>query len=102
MLIWDEPENHLHPEWQIRLAEIFVKLAKGGQPILITTHSPYFLQAIKYFSAKETFEKYVNYYLPEDTENNLVELKDISNDLNKAFQLLAEPMNKIMEIDTMY
>ena len=102
MLIWDEPENHLHPEWQIRLAEIFVKLAKGGQPILITTHSPYFLQAIKYFSAKETFEKYVNYYLPEETENNLVELKDISNDLNKAFQLLAEPMNKIMEIDTMY
>lgn len=102
MLIWDEPENHLHPEWQIKLAEIFVKLAKGGQPILITTHSPYFLQAIKYFSAKETFEKYVNYYLPEETENNLVELKDISNDLNKAFQLLAEPMNKIMEIDTMY
>ena len=102
MLIWDEPENHLHPEWQIKLAEIFVKLAKGGQPILITTHSPYFLQAIKYFSAKETFEKYVNYYLPEDTENNLVVLKDISNDLNRAFQLLAEPMNKIMEIDTMY
>ena len=101
MLIWDEPENHLHPEWQIKLAEIFVRLAKGGQPILITTHSPYFLQAIKYFSAKETFEKYVNYYLPEEIENNLVELKDISNDLNKAFRLLAEPMNKIMEIDTM-
>ena len=102
MLIWDEPENHLHPEWQIKLAEIFVELAKGGQPILITTHSPYFLQAVKFYSAREKFEKYVNYYIPTNKDNNLVELEDISNDLNKAFQLLAEPLNKIMEIDTMY
>ncbi|MBO7055766.1 MAG: ATP-binding protein [Bacteroidales bacterium] len=102
MLIWDEPENHLHPEWQIKLAEIFVKLAKEGQPILITTHSPYFLQAVKFYSAKEKFEKYVNYYIPIDKENNLVELEEISNDLNLAFQLLAEPMNKIMEIDTSF
>ncbi len=102
MLIWDEPENHLHPEWQIKLAEIFVNLAKSGQPILITTHSPYFLQAVKYHSAKEKFEKYVNYYIPTDKGNNLVELEEISNDLNRAFELLAEPMNKIMEIDTMY
>lgn len=101
MLIWDEPENHLHPEWQIRLAEIFVRLAKGGQPVLITTHSPYFLQAVKFYSAKEKFEKYVNYYIPADKENNLVELEEISNDLNRAFKLLAEPMNKIMEIDTL-
>ena len=102
MLIWDEPENHLHPEWQIKLAEIFVKLAKGGQPILITTHSPYFLQAIKFYSSKEKFEKYVNYYIPADRDNNLVELEEISRDLNRAFQLLAEPMNKIMEMDTEY
>ena len=101
MLIWDEPENHLHPEWQIRLAEIFVKLAKGGQPILITTHSPYFLQAVKFYSAKEKFEKYVNYYIPAAKENKLVELEEISNDLNRAFKLLAEPMNRIMEIDTL-
>lgn len=100
MLIWDEPENHLHPEWQIKLADFFVKLAKGGQPILITTHSPYFLQAVKFYSAKEKFEKYVNYYIPTNKENSLVEMEEISNDLNRAFQLLAEPMNKIMEIDT--
>ncbi|MBM6714676.1 ATP-binding protein [Phocaeicola coprocola] len=36
ILIWDEPENHLHPEWQIKFASVLVELAKAGIPILGT------------------------------------------------------------------
>ena len=27
-LIWDEPENHLHPEWQIEFAKVIVQIYK--------------------------------------------------------------------------
>jgi len=39
LLILDEPENHLHPAWQVEYAKLLVKLAKEGVPILITSHN---------------------------------------------------------------
>ena len=52
LLIFDEPENHLHPAWQVTLAKILIKLVKNGIPILLTTHSSYFLEALRKY-AKE-------------------------------------------------
>ena len=53
IIVLDEPEVHLHPEWQIRLAEIIVLLQKAyGLNALITTHSNDFLSAIDYYSQK--------------------------------------------------
>ena len=36
MLIWDEPENHLHPEWQIKFAELLVRMTQVGVPIVVS------------------------------------------------------------------
>ena len=99
ILIWDEPENHLHPQWQIELAKVLVQLADAGIPILISTHSPYFLQAIRFFSAGYPIEKYVNYYLAENIDNRKSIITDISEDLNRAFLQLARPLNDIMNVD---
>ena len=71
ILIWDEPENHLHPEWQIKFASVLVELAKAGIPILISSHSPYFIQAVRYFADKLSMNDFVNYYLAEETEDEL-------------------------------
>ncbi len=35
----DEPETHLHPAWQVVMAETLFELAKGGAHIVIATHS---------------------------------------------------------------
>ncbi len=43
-LIMDEPEVHLHPEWQVTLANILYKIAKQGANIIIATHSLDFLK----------------------------------------------------------
>ena len=43
-LIMDEPEVHLHPEWQVVLANILYKIAKQGANIIIATHSLDFLK----------------------------------------------------------
>lgn len=37
----EEPEAHLHPEAQVRLAEVFVKLINAGVKLIITSHSNY-------------------------------------------------------------
>ena len=40
-LIMDEPEVNLHPEWQVKFAEIIILLAKElNITIYINTHSP--------------------------------------------------------------
>lgn len=99
ILIWDEPENHLHPQWQVAFAEYLVMLVQMGIPVVVSTHSPYFVQGIKYFSAKHAMEKYTNYYLAEEQKNYLSILKDVTFDLNQIFSKLAEPLNEIMNVD---
>lgn len=46
-LIMDEPEVHLHPQWQVFLAQILYKIAKNGANIIIATHSLDFLKAFE-------------------------------------------------------
>lgn len=100
VLIWDEPENHLHPKWQITFASVLVALAKQGIPIVVSTHSPYFVQGIRYFSAKEDIENFVNYYLTEnDRETCLSVVSEVTHDLNQIFVKLASPLNEIMNVD---
>ena len=53
IIILDEPEIHLHPEWQLKFAEIIVLLQKEfGLNILLNTHSPYFLNACLLYASK--------------------------------------------------
>lgn len=99
VLIWDEPENHLHPEWQIAFAKLLVHLSSIGIPVLVSTHSPYFVQGVRYFSAQQDVEKYVNYYLAENGEDNLSELKEVTDNLNAIFVKLSKPLNAIMNVD---
>lgn len=98
ILIWDEPENHLHPRWQVAFAEVLVQLSKSGIPVLVSTHSPYFVQGIRFFSAKHDLSRYTNYYLAEELPNNQSILKDVTTDLNQVFVKLAEPLKDIMNI----
>ena len=53
VLILDEPEIHLHPDWQLRYAEIIVLLQKVFElTIILTTHSPHFVEALQYYAEK--------------------------------------------------
>lgn len=98
-LIWDEPENHLHPQWQVEFAKVIVQIVHSGIPVMISTHSPYFLQAVRYYSAMYSIEKYVNYYMAELGKDDMVSMKEVTDDLNQVFLTLAEPLNQIMNVD---
>ncbi len=46
-LIMDEPEAHLHPEWQVKLINILYKVAQAGANIIIATHSIDMIKAVE-------------------------------------------------------
>lgn len=48
-VIIEEPESHLHPESQRKLATGIVKLIRAGVRVLITTHSDDFVQQLSNF-----------------------------------------------------
>ena len=52
----DEPESHLHPAMQRRLAHFLVALANHGVGILITTHSDYLTSEITNAIRKSSLE----------------------------------------------
>lgn len=47
LLCVEEPENYLHPELLVELAEEFRDYAKRGGQVFISTHSPDFLNALE-------------------------------------------------------
>jgi len=90
VLILDEPEIHLHPEWQVKFAEILVLLQKAFDlTILLTTHSPFFLRAIEVFSAKHDVEARCNYYYLINDEG-CCHVENVTENTDGIYQVLAQ------------
>lgn len=95
VLILDEPEIHLHPEWQLAYAEIIVLLQKQFDlTVIITTHSPYFLDAIDVFSEKYEISDKVKYYLAESEKEKYI-LRDVTNNIDAVYKKLSDPLQKL-------
>lgn len=97
VLILDEPEIHLHPEWQLTYAELIVLLQKHFElNIIITTHSHYFLDAINRFSIKYETYKSVNFYITEYTDNkkNIVFI-NVNEKLDEIYKKMYLPLEKL-------
>ena len=98
VLVFDEPEIHVHPKWQVVFAEIIVLLQKYfNMTILLTTHSPYFINALEVYSVKYGIDKLLTAYLSK-TESNMVVFEDITHNMDRAYSLLAEPFNELEEL----
>lgn len=96
-LVLDEPEVHLHPEWQLIYAEILILLQKEFDlHILINTHSPYFLNAIEVYSVKHGIDNKCHYYLAENKGSNAL-ISEVE-DTEKIYQKLARPLQILENI----
>lgn len=52
-LIVEQPELHLNPALQVRLAEFFVAMTIAGRQVLIETHSEHIVNAVRVISAED-------------------------------------------------
>ena len=89
VLILDEPEIHLHSEWQIIYAEMIVILQKTFDlTILLVTHSFQFLESLNFFMKKYEISDKGNYYIPESTGKGVV-MKSCGDDAIELKKVLT-------------
>lgn len=97
-IVLDEPEIHLHPEWQVLFAELIVLIQKDfDMHILLNTHSPYFLRAIEVFSAKYDILDKCKFYLAE-AEGEYARIIDVTDDVDKIYSKLAAPLQELEDV----
>lgn len=91
VLILDEPEVHMHTQWQLLYAQIIVLLQKYFDlTILVTTHSSHFLQAIEYYSKFYKLKEKCNYYLARKGEDGVI-FKNVTEDTSEIYSEMVEP-----------
>ena len=94
-IILDEPEIHLHPEWQLLFAELIVLIQKEfGVHILLNTHSPYFLNAIEVYAVKYGINDRCNYYLAS-SQDDISTIGDVTNNIELIYSKLARPLQEL-------
>ena len=98
VLILDEPEIHLHPEWQLIYAQLIILLQKYfDMTILLTTHSPYFLNAIEVYSVKYGVANKCKYYLAENKEG-MAEFSDVTSNTDQIYKLMLTPFELLQSM----
>jgi len=94
VLVLDEPEIHIHPKWQLKYAQLISVLVKNEVSIIVTSHSPYMIEALERYSNKENLQNKINFYLASD---GIIEDK---NKLQEIFEKLSEPFDEFDKMDS--
>lgn len=95
VIILDEPEIHLHPQWQIAYAELIVLLQKHFDlSVVVTTHSPYFVDAINLFSRKYETDAKTNYYLSAN-EGDVAVMENVTDHIDVIYKKMASPIQML-------
>ena len=99
VLIIDEPEAHLHPQWIVEFARLLVLLNKEiGLKIMVASHDPDMVSAIRYVSEAEGTLDNTNFFIAEQNGNSQTyTYKDLGKDIepifvsfNKSFELIEK------------
>lgn len=99
ILVLDEPEIHLHPQWQLLYAEIIVLIQKVfNLHIVITTHSPYFLESIELFTKKHGIDDKTNYYLSDiNIKENYSTINLVNDRISDIYYKMATPIEDLID-----
>lgn len=96
LLLIDEPEINLHPEWQVVFAEILVLLQKElGIYIYINSHSPYFIRALEVKIAEHGIADKSRFYLLKKDEGGICTSFNVSENTEEIYSLLYKPLENL-------
>lgn len=88
LLLIDEPEAHLHPQWVVEFARLLVLLNKEvGTKIVVASHNPDMIAAIKTISEAENRSETTRFYQAErDADTLRYRFVDLGNDITEIFR----------------
>lgn len=95
VLLLDEPETNLHPQWQLKYAEILVRLQRALHlKLMITTKSPYFMEAIELYSQKYGVRDNCSWYLA-DHQDGKITVQNVTADTQPIYATFAKPFEEL-------
>ena len=102
LLLIDEPEAHLHPQWIVEYARLLVLLHKElGQKIMLATHNPDMVAAIRSIAEKEQVLDKINFYISEPSgQPNTYCYKALGTDISEIFTSFNIALDRIQAYGT--
>lgn len=87
LLLIDEPEAHLHPQWIVEFARLLVLLNKHlGVKIMVASHNPDMVAAIQTIAQKEGTIEQTNFYLAEpDSKRFAYTFRELDHEIDEIF-----------------
>jgi hypothetical protein len=101
LLIIDEPEVHLHPQWVVEMARVLVYLAKSRKVrVLVTTHSPDMVHALRDFAENDGLASNTKFYLAKEDEEQkgMFNYEDLGMNIGHIFTVFNRAKDRIVSI----
>lgn len=89
LLMIDEPEAHLHPQWIVEFARLLVLFNKKlGLRIMLASHNPDMVAAIHDIANKEGILENTNFYVAETAsqDSHQYVYKDLKHEIGEIFE----------------
>ncbi|MBO5750501.1 MAG: ATP-binding protein [Bacteroidaceae bacterium] len=100
LLLIDEPEAHLHPQWIVEYARLLVLINKKlGVKIMIASHNPDMVAAIRSIAEKEEMLGNTHFYL---AEKNMDGSRYVYNDLGQEIDDIFRSFNIALDRIKLY
>ena len=98
VIVLDEPEIHLHPQWQVLFAHLIVLIQKEfNLSVVITTHSHFFVDAINLYTRKYKTDSTTHYYLAS-LEGRRAIITDTTDNLNVIYDAMAVAVDELEDL----
>lgn len=93
ILLIDEPETNLHPEWHLQFAEILVLMYKNmGIRSIVNSHSPYFIRALEVKMADYGIKDKGRYYMLSESGKGFFKTQNVTTETDKIYEALYRPL----------
>ena len=103
LLIIDEPEAHLHPQWVVEYARILVQIAKRLKVrMLLTSHNPDMVAALQEISAHEKLDGVRFYLAQESGQSGLYDYESLGMNVEPIFKAFNKAIDnlELYEVDS--
>ena len=99
LLLIDEPEAHLHPQWIVEYARLLVLINKKlGTKIMIASHNPDMVAAIRSIAEKEKTLDKTHFYLAERLEGcHQYMYQDLGHEIGEIFRSFNIALDRIKQ-----